>query len=233
MTEKVSSSSSLELMARELKRARMERNFSLDDISRQVTIQKSYLEKIEEGDFSFLSRAYVFAYIKSYAKFLCVGNEELLEQCRKDLQISGASTKVIAEEGGSAEQQKLKNIPEESSSRKSFFSWKKLAVLIVLVVVAVLAGIYFYGTSRISETPASPDLYLPSATVEDTAAVAEQIVDTLATKVDDTTRPPVAPEASGNKEIQEVPEVRPASSVPSSSSSRRDLPASEAAPASR
>lgn len=186
MTEKVSSSSALELMSRELKRARIEKDLSLDDVSRQVTIQKSYLEKIEDGDFGFLSRAYVFAYIKSYAKFLGVGNDEQLEQCRNDLQLSGAVKRAVEDEGSSEVHQKQRSRSQRDESgprnNNSRVSWKTISVVIVLIVVVVLAGLYFYDNNRISDTPAPLPVAMPSAVVEDTVAVAEQIVDSLAIK---------------------------------------------------
>ncbi len=87
MTEKVSVSKALELMARELKNVRIKRELSLEDVSQLVKIQKNYLEKIEEGDFSFLPRAYIFTYIKEYAQEMGIHNDETLEQCRKELQM--------------------------------------------------------------------------------------------------------------------------------------------------
>ena len=87
MTEKMSGSQALELMARELKNVRIKRELSLEDVSQLVKIQKNYLEKIEEGDFSFLPRAYIFTYIKEYAQEMGIHNDETLEQCRKELQM--------------------------------------------------------------------------------------------------------------------------------------------------
>ena len=87
MTEKVSVSKALELMSRELKNVRIKRELSLEDVSQLVKIQKNYLEKIEEGDFSFLPRAYIFTYIKEYAQEMGIHNDETLEQCRKELQM--------------------------------------------------------------------------------------------------------------------------------------------------
>jgi len=239
MTDKVSSSSALELMARELKRARMESNLPLEDISRQITIQKSYLENIEEGDFTFLSRAYIFAYIKSYARFLGVGNDEILEQCRKDLQVSGATTRAATDEGASAENQKQSRItaeyPSEVRIQKSLVSWKTLTALIVLIAVAVLAALYFSGNFQLSVTPAPTPVAMPSPAVEDTVAVAEQIVDSLAIKSDDTSNPAVDRERPSPPEIQTSP-ATPASSerpAPPQLPVRREAPAAEEPAVSR
>ncbi|NHQ59400.1 hypothetical protein G9409_02115 [Chlorobium sp. BLA1] len=237
MTDKVSSSSALELMARELKRARMESNLPLEDISRQITIQKSYLENIEEGDFTFLSRAYIFAYIKSYARFLGVGNDEILEQCRKDLQVSGATTRAATDEGASAEKQRriTDEYPSEVRIQKSLVSWKTLTALIVLIAVAVLAALYFSGNFQLSVTPAPTPVAMPSPAVEDTVAVAEQIVDSLAVKSDDKSNPSVDREHPAPPEIQ-TPPATPASPerpAPPQPPARREAPAAEEPAVSR
>ncbi|EAT58777.1 helix-turn-helix domain-containing protein [Chlorobium ferrooxidans] len=239
MTDKVSSSSALDLMARELKRARMESNLRLEDISRQITIQKSYLENIEEGDFTFLSRAYIFAYIKSYARFLGVGNDEILEQCRKDLQVSGATPRAATDEGVSAENQKQRRITDEYPSevriQKSLVSWKTLTALIVLIAVAVLAALYFSGNYQLSVTPAPAPVAMPSPAVEDTVAVAEQIVDSLAIKSDDTSNPSVDRERPSPPEIQTSPatSASPDRPAPPQPPARREAPAAEEPPVSR
>jgi cytoskeletal protein RodZ len=243
MTDKVSSSTVLELIARDLKQARIERNFSLDDISRQITIQKSYLEKIEEGDFSFLSRAYVFAYIKSYAQHLGVGNDELLEQCRQGLQLSGAPKTASADNGRSEERQKQPRNSDinagESGIKKSLVSWKTGSAVIVLVLLAV---VYMVGSSRFSAPPpAPPTVSLPSAAVEDTVAVAEQIVDSLLTTGDDKP-PPVeasvhpAPPIAPDRQQAPVHEVTPAHQekpIPESRPVHRETPVLQVTPTRR
>lgn len=87
MIEHVSGGVALELMARELKNARIAMKLSLDDASQLVSIQKDYLAKIESGDFNFLPRVYVLAHIKAYARALAVGNDEAFDRCRKELQL--------------------------------------------------------------------------------------------------------------------------------------------------
>ncbi|NTV93294.1 MAG: helix-turn-helix domain-containing protein, partial [Chlorobiaceae bacterium] len=88
MHEETSYRSSLEHIAGELKNARIKKNLSFEEISRSAGINKSHLEKIEEGDFAFLPKIYVFATLKSYARELGVGDDPLLEKCRKELQMT-------------------------------------------------------------------------------------------------------------------------------------------------
>ena len=101
MTEKMSGSQALELMARELKNVRIKRELSLEDVSQRVRIQKNYLEKIEDGGFSFLPKVYIFTYIKEYAQEMGIYNEETLELCRKELQMNSAARSNLSANGGS------------------------------------------------------------------------------------------------------------------------------------
>jgi cytoskeleton protein RodZ len=231
MTDKVSSSTVLELMARDLKSARIEKNLSLDDVSRQITIQKSYLEKIEEGDFAFLSRAYVFAYLKSYAQHLGVGNDESIEQCRKDLQISGSTRRAAVQDGNSGARQNERREPEinpgVSKLPKSPFSWKSGTLLAVFVV---MAAVYLIGTTRFSvPPPAPPPVSLPSAAVEDTVAVAEPVIDSLVTTGED--KPPLV--AASEHPASSIAPNSPETPVPQVTPVRRETPLSESKPVRR
>jgi cytoskeleton protein RodZ len=190
MTETVSISEALAFLSKELKSARMAKNLSLDDVSRQISIQKSYLEKIEEGDFSFLSRAYVFAYIKSYANYLGVGDEERIEQCRNDLKISGASRITADNNSGSKESKKELRKSTSSESRVTNSLLWKSGILLIVVVAAI--AVYLFSSTRFSlPYSAPPAVSVPSTAVDDTVAVAEQIVDSVVTTGTDKP-PPVA-----------------------------------------
>ncbi len=86
MANEVGSGGSLELLTLELKNERVKRQLSIEEIGRLVNISAAHIEKLEEGDFSFLPPLYVFCYLKKYAVELGVGDEELLARCRSELQ---------------------------------------------------------------------------------------------------------------------------------------------------
>jgi transcriptional regulator with XRE-family HTH domain len=145
MTEHVSGGVALELMARELKNARMAKKLSLDDASQLVSIQKGYLGKIESGDFSFLPKVYVFAHVKAYARALGVGNDEAFEQCRKELQISNPVKS---------------NISSGDTGRESRSAVSK-AIIAVLIIVLISLTSFFavdkgYFSPFFSSLPSSP-----------------------------------------------------------------------------
>jgi cytoskeletal protein RodZ len=85
MTEIFSNNRSLELLVNELKAARVERKLSVDDVSQLTRIQKHHLEKLENGNFSFLPIGYVYACIKAYMREMELGDSEALEQCKEEL----------------------------------------------------------------------------------------------------------------------------------------------------
>ena len=222
MTEQVSSSTALELLSRELKNARIEKNLSLEDVSRLTSVQKNHLEKIEEGDFSFLPKAYIFSFIKEYAILMGVGNDETFEQCKKELQFASAYKRDVSTESNTKKQKKtpdwMTNFRDVRLPKSSWF-----IIGIVFVVVTGLS-FFFFNRKHHSSTPHSPAPHspsavsLPSATGEDTVAVAEQIVDSL--QVPGLNKPPLNVPSSSSHQ----PTPTRADSVATSASSRAPVP---------
>jgi cytoskeletal protein RodZ len=90
MTEPLLNSSSMDLLARELKTARVGKKLSLEEVSQLTRIKKHYLEQLEDGNFSFLPKGYVYACIKAYMREMGLEESETLEQCKKELKLLGA-----------------------------------------------------------------------------------------------------------------------------------------------
>lgn len=87
MADEVSPGGSLARLVNDLKNERVKRHLSIDDISRIVNISAAHIEKVEASDFSFLPPLYVFSILKKYAGELGAGDEQLLAQCRLELQM--------------------------------------------------------------------------------------------------------------------------------------------------
>jgi len=62
----------------ELKKARQQKKISLEEISDQTRINTQFLERIEAGEIDFLPRAYVKAFIKTYAKYIGMNMTEII-----------------------------------------------------------------------------------------------------------------------------------------------------------
>lgn len=93
-----------------LKRLRAERSLSLEGIAQRTRIHLSYLEALEENDFTKLPPAPVFAkaYLKAYSRCLALSSDQEAEVlCRFDRLAAGyyravASAGQLMAEGGYA-----------------------------------------------------------------------------------------------------------------------------------
>ena len=175
MNELVSRGTALERIVTQLKLARKERELSFEDVSLQITVPKSYLEKIEEGDFTFLPKVYVFTFIKEYALLMGVGDDETLEQCRKELQLSNSLQRDVSGDSNSVREKR----PKSDVKFRLLLPPMVWILGSVIIVLAGLALVYGNSTGLFSTHPSSASVTLPSTTIEDTVAVAEPIVDSL------------------------------------------------------
>ena len=144
MTEKVSGSKALELMARELKNVRIKKELNLEDVGQRVKIKKNYLEKIEAGDFSFLPRVYIFTYIKEYAQEMGINNEEALEQCRKELQMYSSAGSNLSGDGGSSPSALKSDVDANVKSIRLPPVRTMVKIGAVFFVLALLVFLYFF-----------------------------------------------------------------------------------------
>ncbi|NTV02906.1 MAG: helix-turn-helix domain-containing protein [Chlorobiaceae bacterium] len=87
MADETPSGGPLVQLALALKSERVRRALSIEDIGRLVNISSSHIEKLENGEFTYLPPLYVFAYLRKYASELGVGDESLLAGCRQELQL--------------------------------------------------------------------------------------------------------------------------------------------------
>jgi cytoskeleton protein RodZ len=78
-----------------LKKSRLEKGFTLDDVQEATKIRKRYLEAIETGDYKVLPGSfYVRAFIKTYAETVSLNPDELLQLYRNDIPVPEAETAV-------------------------------------------------------------------------------------------------------------------------------------------
>nr|WP_301287891.1 helix-turn-helix domain-containing protein [Paenibacillus sp. MSJ-34] len=76
-----------------MKKARVEKGMTLDDVQELTKIRKRYLEAIEDGDYKVLPGPfYVRAFVKTYAETVGLNADELLELYRGDMPESQTDT---------------------------------------------------------------------------------------------------------------------------------------------
>jgi transcriptional regulator with XRE-family HTH domain len=67
-----------------LKKNRLEKNISLDDVEKATKIRKKFLAQIEENNWYFSSRVYVEGIVKNYARFLGLNHQKVIAFFRRD-----------------------------------------------------------------------------------------------------------------------------------------------------
>jgi cytoskeletal protein RodZ len=133
--------SSLGRLVRALRQERVQRSFSVDDIGRFINIRSTHIEKLEEGDFSFLPPLYVFSYLKKYANELGVGDDTLLEACRNELQVPVSNFSVPP-----TAQVVMENTTG-SALEPQGHGKKKMIVALVITAAVILIGLAIYYLS--------------------------------------------------------------------------------------
>ncbi|QHW30003.1 helix-turn-helix domain-containing protein [Paenibacillus rhizovicinus] len=120
-----------------LKKAREQRNLSLDDIQDLTKIRKRYLEAIEEGDYSVLPGSfYVRAFVKNYAESVGLDAEEVLRLYNKEIP-SNVPEQVIE-----PVQRPRRRAQTQSSDRLSRWGFRALMwsfLLLIIVLVYIFA----------------------------------------------------------------------------------------------
>ena len=179
MTDTLSNNDSLEFLAKELKRGRLGKKLSVDDVSQLTNIKKQYLEQLEDGNFDFLPKTYVYAFAKEYIMAMELDSNEILEQCKKDLQLHGAFiTDEIVETD--SEQNNKKPWGEINIHKSELM--KSILPLTVGMIVGVLIGVCSSYSDHSTEVTVLPVLTArPSVTSGGTSFEKKQRSKPLAT----------------------------------------------------
>jgi len=122
-----------------LRKARIKKGYTIDDLQQITKIQKRYLIAIEEGQFDHLpGDFYVRAFIKQYSDAVGISSDDLLEEYKAEIPNSQPTTEQAPEET------KTRTIKEESNS---FFSnlGNFIPQIVVGIVVLVIIGVIAFG----------------------------------------------------------------------------------------
>lgn len=121
-----------------LKKSRLEKGLTLDDVQEATKIRKRYLEAIEEGDYKVLPGSfYVRAFIKTYAETVSLNPDEFLQFYRNDIPAPEVETPVEP-----MIRKKRRAVHSDKFGRwaTTILMWSFLALIIVIV--------YFYAVNN-------------------------------------------------------------------------------------
>ncbi|GBG94597.1 transcriptional regulator [Ligilactobacillus salitolerans] len=123
-----------------LKKARVDKGLTLDDLQQTTKIQKRYLIAIEEEDFKALpGDFYVKAFIKEYAETVGLNADELLSSFGDQIETQDESP--VHEEATSRMNLREKNAHPEGGNGQKILNYLP-TIVIVVIVVAIIGTIF-------------------------------------------------------------------------------------------
>ncbi|WP_243289813.1 helix-turn-helix domain-containing protein [Bacillus sp. FJAT-47783] len=135
-----------------LKEARLEKNYSLDELQQITKIQKRYLVGIEEGNYAVMpGNFYVRAFIKQYAEAVGLDPEELFE--RFENEIPTTYNDDLPEQLSRVRTHK--QMPKSASKALEFLPRVLAVSAIVIVAVIVWVLVQKYTDNKQSENVAN------------------------------------------------------------------------------
>lgn len=180
-----------------LKRARMEKGLTLDEIQEMTKIRKRYLQAIEAGNFSDLPGSfYVRAFIKSYAEAVQLNPNELLQLYKNSLPSDQTAQPIV-------EPVKRKRRYNENSDKIT--KWASLFFLICFVLL-ISSIIYYFIYNK---DHSSDSNYL------DDTPLTERMADLTAEEIGSEKPPLNEPPPSQNESEHEPEKVEPEQPEPS------------------
>ena len=118
-------------IGQDLRKIRLQRNLTLDEISEELKIRKFYLEKIEYGDIQNIPGiAYQRLYLKSYCDFL-------------DLPLNYNELGVAANENIQEFSESIQNLNNAQDDNSKSIISNKLVVVVCAILLITL--IFFFG----------------------------------------------------------------------------------------
>ena len=114
----------MQSVGEKLKRARLEKGLSLDEVYKNTRVHSRVLEALEEDRaHNFLSLIYIKGFLKTYARYLGLDSEQLLKEYIDSQKIEPSPVEVVKE----LEHKKSRPI-------NLFFVFRVVSVLVLLVI---------------------------------------------------------------------------------------------------
>ncbi|MCP4727408.1 MAG: helix-turn-helix domain-containing protein [bacterium] len=159
----------------ELRKARKEKQLTLEELSQKTRINLEYLEALEKDRFDFLNSPYVLAFLKTYSKTLGLDPEEIAgrfsEQIQTQFGSSFSESRTDSSTGVETYQPSLPLSDGTANPNEQIPQYKKglvmmLAIIVFIVVIYVLKSIFSTtGNDRIiTPTPTEQTITDPDST---------------------------------------------------------------------
>ncbi|MEW9697651.1 helix-turn-helix domain-containing protein [Paenibacillus sp. SI8] len=128
-----------------LRKTRLERKISLDDLQEVTKIRKRYLEAIEEGNYKVLPGSfYVRAFIKSYAEAVGLDPMEVLNMYQTTNPTPVAEQPVV---------ETIRNKRKSVRNTEKMSRWAS-SVMFVCFILLIFGIVYYYTYKNAKGTPA-------------------------------------------------------------------------------
>jgi cytoskeletal protein RodZ len=180
-----------------LKKARMEKSLSLDDLQNTTKIQKRYLEAIEQGDYKMLPGSfYVRAFIKSYAEAVGLEPNEVLRLYRN----------VIP--SPQTEQTLERPLRRKNANIRQTDRWNKwLSGIMLWAFIILIAAIIYYYVSHTHQEDNSQLLDDQNGRITDQLPAENSTTDTspeplASDKQEIVTEPPAPPPEKPKQDVK-------------------------------
>jgi cytoskeletal protein RodZ len=160
-----------------LRKARLEKGISLDDMQEITKIRKRYLEAIEEGNYKLLpGNFYVRAFIKSYSECVGLDPNEVLRLFQNVIPAKELDAQVEPN-------------PRKRTAIKTRDQWsKRVTTLVFISFIIVIIGLMYYfieknkttGTEKNSLNTEEQSKRLTDKTLESSRPAATSVIETAA-----------------------------------------------------
>jgi cytoskeleton protein RodZ len=206
-----------------LRRERLRRNLDLEQISRELKITPKMLEAIEDEHFDRLpGQVFAKSFVKQYARYLGLDDEELAAEVQRTLQPAPTITYHAEKPRDTAASIPLPRVEKWQAVGDSRFNWSSPLASLALVVLVMMgcAGVYSFWQRTRRPVPAHDTT---AAAKTPPAAVAQQPPPPVAPPVQAPAGPSPADSASEQPQPSAAqPQPQAAAAAPPSNS---DAPA--------
>ena len=146
------------MMGADLKAERERQGLTIQDIERETSIRAAYIQALEQGDYNALpNEVYVKGFIRSYAGFLHMDTEKLVQEYREAIhgadvgpiqKANPETTSLVNESAPFSSGSDFRERVEKSSKKQMIF------MAVATVVIAFVGSIYyFFGDDPNAEKP--------------------------------------------------------------------------------